>query len=59
MTLVIGAVMWTCGYFALGPIPMKHYGQSALDLAAPLFPVPSDIFDNVPLPPDRPDEDFA
>jgi len=59
MTLVIGAVMWGCGYFALGPIPMKPYGESALDLAAPFFPAPSGIFGNAALPPGRPGEDFA
>jgi len=51
--------MWACGYFALGPIPMKPYGESALDLAAPFFPAPSGIFGTTSLPPDRPGEDFA
>jgi hypothetical protein len=59
MALVIGAVMWACGYFDLGPIPMKPYGQWALDLAAPFFPAPSGIFGIAELPRDRPGEDFA
>jgi hypothetical protein len=59
MALVIGAVMWSCGYFDLGPIPMKPYGQWALDLAAPFFPAPSVVFGNAELPRDRPGEDFA
>ena len=59
MALVIGAVMWACGYFALGPIPMKPYGQWPLDLAAPFFPAPSGIFGIATLPNDRNGEDFA
>jgi len=59
MALAIGAVMWACGYFALGPIPMKPYGQWPLDLAAPFFPAPSGIFGNDALPADRNGEDFA
>jgi hypothetical protein len=59
MALVIGAVMWACGYFELGPIPMKPYGQWALDLAAPFFPAPSGVFGIAELPRDRPGEDFA
>jgi hypothetical protein len=59
MALVIGVVMWACGYFDLGPIPMKPYGQWALDLAAPFFPAPSVIFGSAELPRDRPGEDFA
>jgi hypothetical protein len=59
MALVIGAVMWACGYFALGPIPMKPYGQWPLDLAAPFFPAPSGIFGSATLPLDRNGEDFA
>ena len=59
MACVIGLVMWTCGYFALGPIPMKPYGESALDLAAPFFPGPSGIFATTTLPAGRPGEDFA
>jgi Family of unknown function (DUF6311) len=59
MALVIGVVMWACGYFDLGPIPMKPYGQWALDLAAPFFPAPSVIFGVAELPRDRPGEDFA
>lgn len=59
MALLVGAVMWACGYFDLGPIPMKPYGESALDLAAPFFPAPSGIFGQPALPADRPVEDFA
>lgn len=59
MALAIGLLMWACGYFAIGPIPMKPYGEAALDLAAPFFPAPSGIFGNAALPPDRPGEDFA
>jgi hypothetical protein len=59
MALVIGAVMWACGYLALGPIPMKPYGQWPLDLAAPFFPAPSGIFGIATLPNDRNGEDFA
>ncbi len=59
MAGVIGLVMWACGYFALGPIPMKPYGESALDLAAPFFPGPSGIFATTSLPAGRPGEDFA
>lgn len=59
MALVVGAIMWGCGYFALGPIPMKPYGQWPLDLAAPFLPAPSGIFGNLALPADRNGEDFA
>jgi len=59
MAAVIGAVMWACGYLALGPIPMKPYGQWPLDLAAPFFPAPSGVFGNARLPADRNGEDFA
>jgi len=59
MVLVIGTVMWACGYFALGPIPMKSYGQWPLDLTAFFSPAPSGVFGNATLPPDRNGEDFA
>ena len=59
VALVIATVMWGCGYFSLGSIPMKPYGESALDLSAPFFPAPSGIFGNPRLPSDRPGEDFA
>jgi hypothetical protein len=38
MAVAIGAIMWACGYLALGPVPMKPYGQWPLDLAAPFSP---------------------
>jgi hypothetical protein len=59
MALVIGAIMWVCGYFGLGPIPMKPYGQWPLDLTAPIFPAPSGVFGILALPHDRNGEDFA
>ncbi len=59
MALAIGLVMWACGYFSVGAIPMKPYGESALDLAAPLFPAPSGVFGTTSLPLNRPGEDFA
>lgn len=59
MTLVIGAVMWACGYFALGPIPVKPYGEWALDLAAPFSPASSAIFGNTGGPPGYLGEDYA
>jgi Family of unknown function (DUF6311) len=59
MAVAVGAIMGACGYFALGPIPMKPYGQWPLDLAAPFFPAPSGIFGNAGLPADRNGEDFA
>ncbi len=59
MTVVIGAVMWTCGYLGLGPIPMKPYGQWPLDLTAFFSPAPSGIFGIPAMPHDRNGEDFA
>jgi ABC-type xylose transport system permease subunit len=59
MAVLIGAVMWACGYLALGPIPMQPYGPWPLDLAAPFFPAPSGIFGNARLPADGNGEDFA
>jgi hypothetical protein len=59
MAVLIGAVMWACGYLALGPIPMKPYGPWPLNLAAPFFPAPSGIFGNARLPADGNGEDFA
>jgi hypothetical protein len=59
MLAVIGATMWACGYLALGPIPMKPYGEWPLDLAAPFFPAPSGVFGNATLPTGRNGEDFA
>ena len=36
--------MAACGYLSLGPIPMKPYGEYALNLAAPFLPGPSGLF---------------
>jgi hypothetical protein len=48
--LLVAATMGVCGYLSLGPIPLKAYGQSPLDLAAPFSPGPSLIFGMPRLP---------
>jgi hypothetical protein len=58
MAAVVGVTMGCIGYLSLGPIPLKAYGESPLDLAAPFFPAPSGIFGSS-FPADRNHEDFA
>lgn len=38
MALPVAATLWLIGYFALGPMPFKAYGEWPLNLAAPLWP---------------------
>ena len=37
-------MLWVCGYFGLGTIPIKPYGEWAFDLAAPFLPSFSLLF---------------
>jgi len=57
--IAVGLVMAVCGYLSLGPIPMKPYGESALNLAAPFLPGFGSIIGWSGLPPDIGFESYA
>jgi hypothetical protein len=59
VALVIAAMMWVCGYFEVGAIPVKPYGYYALNLAAPVRPGPSGLLRIAAPPLGPPGEDFA
>jgi|GEM_PF-917145 len=48
--IAVALTMAACGYLSLGPIPMKPYGEYALNLAAPFVPGPSGVFGMIGTP---------